>query len=426
MSEVKWTDEQLMAIKQEGSNLLVAAAAGSGKTAVLVNRIIEKILNKNINIDELLIVTFTNAAASEMRGRILTAIYNKIDENPENLHLKRQVILLSRANIKTIHSFCLDVIRSNFYTIDLDPNFKIGQESEIEILKLESMEELFETKYEEENKQFITLLNTFTTYKSDEALRELILKLYNHIICLPYPNKWLEEKIEMYNINIEQNFFDTVWGKILREEISVQIKDDISKLKILHKELLEDLDLVKYQEVIMSDINEMQSLYNIILENSWDKTYEKVNNIEFMRLSATKKGSEELKEKAKKTRNEIKTKIKDVKENIFVCKSEDANKDIKTMHEVLTNLKELVIEFWDIFSKNKRDKNIIDFNDIEQYALKVLLKEDEEGNFVPTKVANEYREKFSEVLIDEYQDSNLVQEYILNSISKRKQHIHGR
>ena len=177
-NEVKWTEEQKQAIYEKGSNILVAAAAGSGKTAVLVERIINKIINENIDIDKLLVVTFTNAAASEMRERVLDAIYKKIDENPEDERLQRQVTLLNKASICTIDSFCLDVVRNNFFEIDISQNFRIGDTTEIEILKQDVLEDLFEEKYEAEDKNFEKLINTYTSYKDDTPLKELILKIY--------------------------------------------------------------------------------------------------------------------------------------------------------------------------------------------------------------------------------------------------------
>ena len=166
-NEVKWTEEQKQAIYEKDSNILVAAAAGRGKTAVLVERIINKIINENIDIDKLLVVTFTNAAASEMRERVLNAIYKEIDEDPENEKLQRQVTLLNKASICTIDSFCLDVVRNNFFEIDIAPNFRIGDTTEIEILKQDVLEDLFEEKYEAEDKDFTKLINTYTSYKDD-------------------------------------------------------------------------------------------------------------------------------------------------------------------------------------------------------------------------------------------------------------------
>jgi ATP-dependent helicase/nuclease subunit A len=177
MSDVEWTNEQLQAIEEKDSNILVAAAAGSGKTAVLVERIIHKILNENVNIDELLVVTFTNAAASEMRQRILDAIYEYLDEHPDDKRMQEQIVKMAKANICTIHSFCLDVIRNNFYEIGISPNIRIGNQSEVELLKLQVLEDLFEEKYEQEDKDFLMLIDAYTDYRGDEPLKELLLKI---------------------------------------------------------------------------------------------------------------------------------------------------------------------------------------------------------------------------------------------------------
>ena len=198
--EVKWTDEQKQAIYEKDSNILVAAAAGSGKTAVLVERNINKTINEKIDIDRLLVVTFTNAAASEMRERVLKAIYKKIDENPEDERLQRQVTLLNKASICTIDSFCLDVVSNNFFEIDISQNFRIADTTEIEILQQDVLEELFEEKYESKDENFEKLINTYTGYRDDTPLKELILTIYKYIQSNPYPEKWLDEKIEMLTL----------------------------------------------------------------------------------------------------------------------------------------------------------------------------------------------------------------------------------
>ena len=233
MSEqVKWTDEQKQAIYEKDSNILVAAAAGSGKTAVLVERIINKIINEKIDIDKLLVVTFTNAAASEMRERVLNAIYKKIEEEPENELLQRQITLLNKASICTIDSFCLDVVRNNFFEIDISPNFRIGDTTEIEILKQDVLEDLFEEKYENEDKDFQKLINTYTSYKDDTPLKDLILKIYTYIQSNPFPQKWLHGKIEMFNLSdkLENDFSNTIWGQLLLKQIDETLQDAIIRL----------------------------------------------------------------------------------------------------------------------------------------------------------------------------------------------------
>ena len=189
---MQWTREQEQAIYEKGSNILVAAAAGSGKTAVLVERIINKIINEKIDIDKMLVVTFTNLAAAQMRERILDAIYKRIEEKPEDMHLQRQITLLPKANICTIDSFCLDIVKNNFFELDISPNFRIADQIELEILKQETLEELFEEKYEKNEKDFIRLINTYTTYRGDKNLKEIVLKIYNYIQAFPYPFVFLQ------------------------------------------------------------------------------------------------------------------------------------------------------------------------------------------------------------------------------------------
>ena len=229
---MNWTKEQHDAIYKKDSNILVAAAAGSGKTAVLVERIIQKILNDNVDIDKLLVVTFTNAAASEMRERVLDAIYKKLEEEPENENLQKQLVLLGKANICTIHSFCLDVIRNNFYEIDVSSNFRIASEEEVSLLKQEVLEDLFETLYEEENERFAKLVDTYTGYRGDEALKEIVLKIYNFIQSFPFPNEWLEENIAKFEFQDNVDFAETDFGKILLSELEEEIIDGINSLKL--------------------------------------------------------------------------------------------------------------------------------------------------------------------------------------------------
>ena len=413
-NEVKWTEEQKQAIYEKGSNILVAAAAGSGKTAVLVERIINKIINENMDIDKLLVVTFTNAAASEMRERVLNAIYKKIDENPEDERLQRQVTLLNKASICTIDSFCLDVVRNNFFEIDISQNFRIGDTTEIEILKQDVLEELFEEKYEAEDKDFEKLINTYTSYKDDTPLKELILKIYTYIQSNPFPEKWLHEKIEMFNLSekLDQDFAQTIWGKLLLKQVDEISQEGIIKLENVKNNLAKYPELQKYFLIINDDIEQLEMLKANL--DSWDKAYTIASNIKFKTWSADKKATIEAKDIAKVTRDSVKDSLKKVLDKILIFDSKEANEDINDMYEVLTKLEKIILEFGKKFEKRKKEKNIVDFSDVEHFALKILL--DENGN--PSEIAKKYQEKFEEIAIDEYQDSNLVQEYILTSISR--------
>ncbi len=390
---------------------------GSGKTTVLVERIIKKIIKDKVNIDSLLIVTFTNAAASEMKEKILNAIYKKIEENPEDMHLQKQITLINKANICTIHSFCLDVIRSNFYEINISPNFRIGDTSEIELLKLDSLEELFEEKYNENNKDFIKLVETYTEYRGDEPLKEIILKIYKFIQSSPFPIKWLKEKTKMFKIDPNIDFSKTIWGQILLKDFEEKIEETITALKDIVELMKENYELEKYINSINLDIENLYKFKDKV-NCSWEESYKYALEFSFSRWPVDKKIVSNIKDIAKAKRDKINKKFKDEKDKFFICSSKEGNQDIIEIYEILNILKDVVIDFTNKYEKNKREKNIVDFNDIEHLALNILVTEDENGNYVPTQIANKYKEKFIEIAIDEYQDSNLVQEYILNSISR--------
>jgi len=410
VAEVKWTNEQLQAIQEKNSNILVAAAAGSGKTAVLVERIIHKIIDEQMDIDKILVVTFTNAAASEMRERILEAIYKKLEENPENVHLQRQIILLNKASICTIHSFCLDIIHNHFYEIDLPSNFKIADTAEIDLLKQEVLDDLFEQKYTENDKNFIELLENYTNYRGDEALQELVLKIYKFIQSSPFPIKWLQEKLELLKIE-DKDISQTIWGKLIIQTVDDDIQESIMQLEVTKSKMALYPEMTKFYQTISEDIINLQDLQKY---NSWDELYIKLLNFNFSKWPVDKKVINDLKEDSKEIRDKVKKHIKEKTAKLLSCSQEQAVKDLKIITPILEKLSNLVTEFTKNFAEKKKEKNCIDFNDIEHFALKILL--DENNN--PTEVAKKYKEKFEEIAIDEYQDSNLVQEAILTSISK--------
>ena len=362
-----------------------------------------------------------------MRERVLNAIYKKLDEEPENENLQRQITLLNMASICTIDSFCLDVVKNNFYELEnVSPNFRIADTPEIELLKQEILDELFENKYLSEDKDFTKLVNTYTSYRDDTPLKELILSIYNYINSSPYPLKWLDEKIEMFNIEneLDKDFSQTPWGKVLLEEINEELIDDIAILTDSIDGLEYEKDLDEFKQTIESDIKQLTILQENL--NNWDKSYEIAQNIKFITWPR-KKVESEIKDEIKKIRDNVKKKFNKKLEKIFVSDSKQSNQDIFDMYDILKKLKNLIIEFDEIFSKKKRDKNIVDFTDIEHFALNILVKgvektTDKNGlayeKIVKTDVAKKYTEKFEEIAIDEYQDSNLVQEFILSSISR--------
>lgn len=390
---------------------------GSGKTAVLVERIINKITNENIDIDKLLVVTFTNAAATEMRERILEALYKKMDEEPENKNIERQILLLNKSNISTIHSFCLDVIKNNFYQTEISPNFRLANTAEIELLQMEALEEVFDKLYEEKNEKFINLVNIYGGNRDDETLKELILKIYKFIQSTPFPEKWMEEQVEEFNLKekLEEDFAKTRWGHILINSLREEIEVSINKLEKLSLKLKREEDLNKFYLCILDDIENLKEILN---KNNWNDIYEKVSTLKFKTWPIDKKVVSDLKQYAKEARDEIKKNINKFKEKIFIYDSYQANKDIYEMYNILSEIKNVIFKFIQEYTQAKKQKNIIDFNDIEHLALKLLIKQNEDGSYVSTDVAKQYQEKFEEIAIDEYQDSNLVQEYILSTVSR--------
>ena len=352
-----------------------------------------------------------------MRERVLDAIYKKLDEDLENEHLQRQITLLNKASICTIDSFCLEVVRNNFYELEnISPNFRIADTTEIELLKQEVIEDIFEKKYEEENENFTKLINTYTSYRDDTPLKDLILKIYTYIGSSPFPEKWLNEKIEMFNLQgkLEEDFAKTKWGEELLKEVEEELIDGITSLEEVARQLSYDSELEKFYQTIRNDIDMMQGLKNNL--HSWDKAYTINQDFKFVTWPRQKVESPK-KDEAKIIRDDVKKKLTKVLDKILFCDSKQANQDIYDMYEILVKLEEIILEFGKEFSKRKRDKNIVDFTDIEHFALEILLKE-ENGKIKPSQVAKRYQEKYEEIAIDEYQDSNLVQEYILKAVSR--------
>ncbi len=438
MSERKWTTEQMQAIKLKGANILVSAAAGSGKTSVLVERIVNKIINDGVDIDKILVVTFTNAAASEMRQRLMDEIYKKIDENPNDQNLQRQLLLINKANISTIHSFCLNVIRNNFFEIGISNNFRVADETEIEIMKQETIEDIFDDEYESQNSEFTELLEKYATYNDDSKLKEIILKIYEFIQSDPFPDKWLQNAVEEYNIkyvekdneslitnennknesNLITDFSNTNWGKIIVDKVKENLEDCKINLESAIEEVETYPNLIDFISVLKTDLEYINQMLvtNYAKEdtnNTWDKLYQDLNSkiwAPWPRKSKMSEEEKEAKERAKAIRDLARASFTDIQKLVRTT-SKETIEDINEMYSTLKSLQNLVLKFEKEFAKRKREKNIVDFNDIEHLALKILV--DEDGK--PTEIAKKYN--FDEIEIDEYQDSNSVQEYILNSVS---------
>lgn len=420
-----WTKEQREAIYTRDCNLLVAAAAGSGKTAVLVERIIKMLTEGEnlIDIDKLLVVTFTNAAAAEMRERIGDAISKALEEKPDSQVLQRQLSLLNRSNIMTIHSFCLNVIRSNYHLLDLDPGFRIADEAEGAILKDDIISELLEDKYEEGNKDFLNLVDALTSGKNDDGIKDEILKLYRFVMSGPWPEKWLRESAKEYDIKNKDELNESKWVVSILSDLKPQVDYIISTYMNLFDICRENAWLEPYEDTLNLDYIKLQLIPQGLRAGDIGKVYEYLGEVEFARIKTIKKAvieDDKLKELVKNKRDAIKKLIKSLSEGVPYDNVDDIINGIKYMYPIVRCLGELVIEFKKRFSEKKKEKNILDFNDIEHLCLKILV-ESGFGTDSPnaSPIAKEFKEKFVEVLVDEYQDSSSIQETIINMVSRR-------
>ncbi|SHE31841.1 DNA helicase/exodeoxyribonuclease V, subunit A [Thermoanaerobacter uzonensis DSM 18761] len=417
--ETKWTYEQQLAINTRGSNLLVAAGAGSGKTAVLVERIIKLVTDdKNpVDIDKLLVVTFTNAAASEMRERIAEALISKLDQNPEDRRLSNQLTLLNKATITTIHSFCLEVVRNNFFLIDLDPNFRIGDDTETLLLKLEAAEELFEELYQkEDNEDFLTLVESYGGTRDDKPLVDILLKLYDFVKSLPWPEKWLRDVLLSFEVKEGFHFENSQWAAVILDSLKVEMSGLLNGMYVAIDKLHGESGLQSYLDNFEIEAESLEKLLDC---ENWEEFRKQINAIEFDRLPrAGKEIDPKVKDEVTKIRNEVKAKIKEIRNKFFSDDIEKIEKEIKALYPIMKALVDLILLFDKKYADKKREKGIIDFNDIEHFALQILTEVDENGNVKPSEAALMYREKFQEIFVDEYQDSNLIQEVILSTIAR--------
>ncbi|MEY8000285.1 helicase-exonuclease AddAB subunit AddA [Clostridium sp. Mt-5] len=416
----RWTEAQSEAIFTQKCNLLVAAGAGTGKTAVLVERIIQKITDdsEDVDIDKLLVVTFTNAAASEMKERIGEALSNLLEVNYNSKNIQKQLALLNQSNIMTIHSFCLKVIKSNFHLIDLDPNFRVCDNTESMLLKQDALEEVLEEKYQEEEGEFLRLVDSFGN-KNDIKLQNMVMSLYEFSKSNPWPKRWLQEAVENFNVEEDFNFEDTIWAKTLTHSLDMEINGYKDKMENAVKMIKDTKGLEHYLSPFENDI---ETIYRMLGADSWHKMKREFIKLEFDKLPVKKVEDDikNIKEKVKNIRDEVKKKLNDIRESIFLS-SVNVGKDMKEVYPRIKCLVSLVIDFSDKYYDKKRARGILDFSDIEHFCLEILTDVDDMGNKIPSQIALEYRRYFEEIFIDEYQDSNEVQEVIMNMISRKAQ-----
>lgn len=414
-----WSEAQVKAIETKNKNLLVAAAAGSGKTAVLVERIIRRLLRGECDVDKLLVVTFTNAAAAEMRARIEAALHEKIEQDPQALGLERQLILLSNASISTMHSFCQSVIRHNFQDIDLDPKFRLAGEQELQLIRQEVMEDLFEQKYAAGDEAFLRFADEYGNEHGDEALYHIVLHLYQYAQSQPFPWLWLDSLARPFQLAADAALADTVWMKIVRQDIR-RVLDDVQARIGETLELAGRLGAEFYEPVLVQDRDIVDRLQAVFDTGSWDELQQAFLAVKFAVLRTPKGTDEAVREAVKKPREAVKSSIKSLAEKYFQENEQELIEDMRAVAPVLATICNLTREFADAFAAEKKERVLADFNDLEHFALQILcLPGEHPGELLPSPAAVGLQQRFTEVMVDEYQDTNGVQEAILSLVRRQ-------
>ena len=415
---VAWTDEQQKVINVRDCNTLVSAAAGSGKTAVLVARILAMITDDHhpVDIDRLLVVTFTNAAAAEMRERIRDSLEQRAEAEPENMHLQRQLVLIHNARITTIHSFCLHVLRNHFQTIGLDPSFRVADTGEVLLLEQDAVKETVDRAYETAGEEYYEFLEVFTTGKSDQSVEQAILQLYHFALGQPWPSAWLEECRRMYEEK-----------KPMEKQPWISRAEDDTKrlLSDMKDQILEALKISEepdgpypYRKALESDLEMIKALQGNEDFRSFAEAFQNMGSFSRLGTKKDESISEAKKRLVQSIRNEVKDGLTALRQRYYYDSISSMEEEFEKSGVTVRVLTSLTRSFMERLAEKKAEKNILDFGDLEHLALRILVEE-RDGKNVPTAAALEYAETFREIMIDEYQDSNLVQELILQSVSGR-------
>lgn len=417
-----WTDDQWDAIVSSGSNILVAAAAGSGKTAVLVERIIRKI-SANTDVDRLLVATFTKAAAAEMKDRIRVALEKELERQPDSEHLRRQLALMNRASITTLHSFCLDVIRRYYPIIGLDPGFRIANETESELMRLDVLDQLFEQKYDGAGDEgaFLRLADRYGGERGDEPLYRLVQQLYDFSQSHPWPEQWLRQTAEAFNVADAEELQASEWVVSLKGDIGLALEGAASLLHQALELAHQPAGPAPYAATFDDDLSLINDLTEMIHTMPWEQWMEPFQAVAFGKLKAMR-GDEydkSLQEQAKELREGAKKLITTLADELFGRSAEQFLDELKELTPLMRALAELVIEFGQNYEGAKRAKGLLDFGDLEHYCLRILRDPlSTPDNLMPSIAAVEYQQQFDEILLDEYQDTNMVQEAIVSLIAR--------
>ena len=427
---VNWTSKQQEVIDSRNRNLLVSAAAGSGKTAVLVERIIRMISegDRPLDIDQLLVMTFTNAAAAEMRERIGAAVEQKLKERPEDEHLWLQAALIPQAQITTIDSFCLNIIRSHYNSLDIDPAFRMGDEGELSLLRGDCMGEMLENCYDEADAEFARFVEHFGRGKSDRGIEDVILQAWQFSQSHPWPGEWLascQKELEEESI-LEME--ESPWMVFLMEDVARQMEELSGQLGEALQVCLEEKGPLAYEPMLISDRSKIEAIGRAAATGSFEALYNSLQNMSFGRLASIRSKDIDGDKKAfvSACRDRVKKAVAKCRELYGQQSPQEVVESMRGTRRVIRELLRLTGMFDQAYRDAKRERNVLDFNDLEHLALEVLYVREENGNGeervsrLPSQVADELSRQYEEILVDEYQDSNYVQEALITSISRER------
>lgn len=404
----EWTTEQKQAIDLRGKNLLVAAAAGSGKTAVLVERVIQLLLQDKVDIDEMLVVTFTKAAAGEMRERVSNALVKALNHpGPHLQHTRRQLTRLNRASISTLHSFCTEVIRRYYHLVNIDPGFRVADQNEAGLMQAEVLESVMESAYEEGLPQFLGFIEIFAPGKNDRGVKEMLLEVYRFIQSQPYPLQWLREHVADYDLS-ETQLAQSHWLKSILETSEVEIAAAQDRFNRATALCHQPGGPAAYLDALREDLEAGDTMSKAV-PLGFQALLEARARVRHPRLKAQRGGDEALKAAVKQLRQEGKDLLKGPGQDLFSKGLADWGRELNEMYPYLKLLEQLLQAFVHKYQERKAEKGWVDFNDLEHLALAILQD---------PLAAREYRQRYKYIFVDEYQDSNLVQETLLNCIAR--------
>lgn len=415
---MSWTPEQRQVIELRDRNILVSAAAGSGKTAVLVERILSMVTDERrpMDIDRLLIVTFTRAAAGEMRERLRTAIEKRLAKNPDDLHLQKQSTLIYSAQISTIDGFCGNVIRNYFHRLGLDPSYRTGDEGELKLLKADVAQETLEEAYQTGNPDFHCLVECYASGKTDEGLTDLLLQVYEFVMSYPWPKETLKQWRQTYEATRTEDLKSAPWMQALMEDAKRKVQAALELSQEAYEMAMETGGPYMYGEALEKD---RETLERLLAVSDFDGYAQALSGLSFAALSRKKDDQVDagLREQVKNVRDQCKEILKSLKENYFSQDLEAVLEQIRVCQTPVCALLDLVGDFMERYGDKKREKNLVDFSDLEHFALDILV-ERVDGEIRYTSAARELSSQFEEILIDEYQDSSFVQEQLMTAVSR--------